>query len=399
MPLFNSRISQSLSQRQTQGLYRQRKPLNRQPSCVQFAGKPQVHINFSSNDYLGLAQCPELIAAWQQGLSVYGAGSGGSPLVTGHHAPHAELEHRLADWLGYDRALLFSTGFSANQAVLFALLGKSDRLIQDKLNHASLMEAGLLSPATMRRFAHNDLNALGALLSAGSDDCVATLVVTEGVFSMDGDQAPLAAISALCRETDSWLMVDDAHGCGVLGEGGRGSAAQAGIKPEICIVTFGKAFGMQGAAVLCSEEVAEYLIQFARHYIYSTAMPPAQAHALCTACDLVQSGDWRREKLAALGHILADELLPDVGLVATETPIKPVLLGSSELAINLSAALAEKGIWVSAIRPPTVPVNQARLRITLSASHTEQQVKALATSLNASFEEVQDAGNQSDSGC
>ncbi|WP_120510560.1 8-amino-7-oxononanoate synthase [Photobacterium salinisoli] len=399
MPLFNSRIAQSLSQRQTQGLYRQRQPLNRQPSCVQFANRQQAHINFSSNDYLGLAQCPELIAAWQQGLSVYGAGSGGSPLVTGHHAPHAELERRLADWLGYDRALLFSTGFSANQAVLFALLGKSDRLIQDKLNHASLMEAGLLSPAIMRRFAHNDLNALQALLNAGSDDGAATLVVTEGVFSMDGDQAPLAEISALCRASQSWLMVDEAHGCGVLGEGGRGSAALAGIKPEICIVTFGKAFGMQGAAVLCSDDVAEYLIQFARHYIYSTAMPPAQAHALCTACDLVQSGDWRRDKLAALGHILNDELLPEVGLVATETPIKPVLLGSSELATRLSASLAEKGIWVSAIRPPTVPLNQARLRITLSASHTEKQVKALATSLNASFEEVQDAGNQSDSGC
>ncbi len=395
MPL-KSRITQALNLRQAQGLYRQRKILTRQASSVRWTDCTQPSVNFSSNDYLGLAQDPALIAAWQQGLSKYGAGSGASPLVTGHHTPHQALETRLAEWLGFERALLFSTGFSANQAVLFALLEKGDFLIQDKLNHASLMEAGMLSPANMRRFAHNDVIALHKMLTANTNEASARLVVTEGVFSMDGDQAPLADISALCQASQSWFMVDDAHGCGILGDEGRGSCQQAGIQPDILIVTFGKAFGMQGAAVLCSQEVAEYLIQFARHYIYSTAMPPAQAHALCTACDLVQAGDWRREKLLALGAILEETLLPEVGLVSTATPIKPVLMGSSERALTLSASLAEKGFWVSAIRPPTVPVNQARLRITLTARHDEDQVREFATQLNASFEEVQDAANPSE---
>ncbi|KDM92316.1 8-amino-7-oxononanoate synthase [Photobacterium galatheae] len=395
MPLKH-RIAQALNQREAQGLYRRRKTLTRQASSVRQANQTQPSLNFSSNDYLGLAQDPTLIAAWQQGLSKYGAGSGASPLVTGHHTPHQSLEARLAEWLGFERALLFSTGFSANQAVLFALLEKGDLLIQDKLNHASLMEAGMLSPAIMRRFAHNDADALHKLLSQNTDENMARLVVTEGVFSMDGDQAPLADIAARCHTSQSWLMVDDAHGCGILGDEGRGSCHQAGIRPDILIVTFGKAFGMQGAAVLCSQDVAEYLIQFARHYVYSTAMPPAQAYALCTACDLVQAGDWRREKLLTLGTILEETLLPEVGLVSTATPIKPVLLGESERALTLSALLSEKGFWVSAIRPPTVPVHQARLRITLTASHSEAHVRELANHLNASFEEVQDAANPSE---
>ncbi|QUJ68489.1 8-amino-7-oxononanoate synthase [Photobacterium sp. GJ3] len=393
MPL-KQRLHQALHQREVQGLYRQRRTLDRQLSEVRLADSQQPVLNFSSNDYLGLAQSPELIQAWQQGLSSYGAGSGASPLVTGHHSPHQNLESRLAEWLGFERALLFSTGFSANQAVLFALLQKGDCLIQDKLNHASLMEAGMLSPATMQRFAHNDVAALQQQLARHEGSDTARLVVTEGVFSMDGDQAPLADIASLCESSQSWLMVDDAHGCGVLGEAGRGSCDQAGIQPDLLVVTFGKAFGMQGAAVLCSQAVAEYLIQFARHYIYSTAMPPAQAFALCTAVDLVRTEHWRREKLLTLGEMLIETLAPDIGLQVTSTPIKPILLGNSERAMSLSASLAEQGIWVSAIRPPTVPVHQARLRITLTASHTEAQVLQLAHCLNASFEEVTDAANQ-----
>ncbi|MDX1301865.1 8-amino-7-oxononanoate synthase [Photobacterium sp.] len=386
---FNQKIEQALAERKAQGLYRQRACLSRNRQRVQAQG--QSLVNFSSNDYLGLAQDPALLAAWQEGLTRYGTGSGASPLVTGFHPAHQELEVQLADWLGYDRALLFNSGFSANQAVLFTLPEKNDLLLQDKLNHASLMEAGMLSPATMRRFAHNDIAALSGLLTksgngktaVNADKQAATpLVITEGVFSMDGDLSPLAEMAQLCRQHDSWLMVDDAHGCGVLGEQGRGSCAYADVKADILVITFGKAFGLSGAAVLCDENTAEYLIQFARHFIYSTAMPPAQAYALSTACRLIQQGDWRREKLQELSHHLAARLDSGIGFVDTLTPIKPLLIGDSEQAVAASQALKERGVWVSAIRPPTVPVNSARLRITLTAAHTLADIECLTTTLN-----------------
>ncbi|MCW8327225.1 8-amino-7-oxononanoate synthase [Photobacterium sp. SDRW27] len=377
MPHFKQRIQQALSERKAQGLYRQCTSLSRSQQVVDCQGSSFV--NFSSNDYLGLAQDPELVAAWQQGLSLYGAGSGASPLVTGFHTAHHELEAQLTDWLGYERALLFSSGFSANQAVLFTLLEKDDVLIQDKLNHASLMEAGMLSPATMRRFAHNDTAALHRTFQRSE---ASSLVVTEGVFSMDGDLSPLAEIKSLCTRYGSWLVVDDAHGCGVLGEQGKGSCEHAGVKADILIVTFGKAFGLQGAAVLCSEDTADYLVQFARHFIYSTAMPPAQAYTLSKACSMIQQGGWRREKLLELSELLSERVESGIDLRATSTPIKPLIIGGSEKAVAVSLALKERGLWVSAIRPPTVPVNSARLRITLTAAHSRADVEKLATGIN-----------------
>ncbi|GHA36940.1 8-amino-7-oxononanoate synthase [Photobacterium aphoticum] len=386
---FNTRIHHALAARTEQGLYRQRSPLSRLDNGR--VARQQPYVNFSSNDYLGLAQSPALITAWQEGLSRYGAGSGASPLVTGYHAPHLELEAQLADWLGFDRALLFNSGFSANQALLFTLLEKGDVLLQDKLNHASLMEAGMLSEATMRRFAHNNPTALARLLAqasrrmdSDSDAKPNTLVVTEGVFSMDGDVAPLAELHRVAMP-QALLAVDDAHGCGVLGEQGRGSCAAAGIKPDILIVTFGKAFGLQGAAILCDHAIAEYLIQFARHYIYSTAMPPAQAYALSRACRLIQQEEWRREVLRDLGGLLKDTLDPAIPLVDTTTPIKPLVLGESQRALSYADALREQGFWVSAIRPPTVPQHTARLRITLTAAHQPDDVKQLAVAINEVF--------------
>lgn len=394
---FNQRIQSALAARQSQGLYRSRTCLERQDCQVLATGSlsqaSSPHhakrcLNFSSNDYLGLAQSPALVEAWQQGLTRYGAGSGASPLVTGYQPAHHRLEKQLADWLGYDRALLFSSGFGANQALLFTLLQKGDLLIQDKLNHASLMEAGMLSEATMRRFAHNDTDALAQLLAKQTNVTSAEtvkMVVTEGVFSMDGDCAPLSAMQTLCHAHQSLLAVDDAHGCGVLGDEGRGSCDQAGIRPDILVVTFGKAFGLQGAAILCNEDLAEYLVQFARHYIYSTAIPPAQAHALSQACSMIQQQHWRREKLQELGHILAEALDPAVELVATDTPIKPVLVGDSQRAVAMSEQLRDRGIWVSAIRPPTVPVNSSRLRITLTANHEPSDIRQLANAINEVF--------------
>ncbi|EOX1767835.1 8-amino-7-oxononanoate synthase [Vibrio cholerae] len=380
MPHFKSRIEQALNEREHSGLTRRLQLLERsaQGELIQ---QDRTYLNFSSNDYLGLANDAELIQAWQTGLARFGAGSGASPMVTGFSSVHAELEHELCHWLGYERAVLFSSGFSANQALLFTLLEKGDLLLQDKLNHASLMEAGMLSPAAMKRFKHNDINHLSQLLSDANN----SLVVTEGVFSMDGDCAPLAQIAAAAKQR-AWVMVDDAHGIGVLGEHGAGSCQAAGIHPEILVVTFGKAFGLAGAAVLCDAHVGDYLTQFARHHVYSTAMPPGQAHALTHAARMIQSQSWRREKLAELLACFDEWCSDTPGYVSTSTPIKPWLLGSSEQAMVASHQLKQQGIWVGAIRPPTVPVGSARLRITLTAAHSKQQVRYLAEQLQRVME-------------
>ncbi|WP_181137492.1 8-amino-7-oxononanoate synthase [Vibrio jasicida] len=376
MPAFKSRIESALVERKTQGL-------NRSMNVV-FAGNQSVlehegrrYINFSSNDYLGLANDQALVRAWQQGLSVYGSGSGASPMVTGFSAAHSNLEAALTEWLGYDRAILFGSGFSANQALLFTLLEKSDVLIQDRLNHASLMEAGALSPAKMKRFKHNDIEHLSSLISGEGNN----LVVTEGVFSMDGDCAPLANIVEVTGNHDAWLAVDDAHGIGVLGESGGGSCELAMVKPEVLIVTFGKAFGMSGAAILCDHATGDFLTQFARHHVYSTAMPPAQAYALTHAVSMVQEQSWRREKLIELSEVYRDSLNDLDGFVETQTSIKPFMIGESELALQVASACRQNGIWVSAIRPPTVPKGTSRLRITLTANHTKEQIQTLSMAL------------------
>ncbi|MCA0937000.1 8-amino-7-oxononanoate synthase [Vibrio alginolyticus] len=376
MPAFKSRIESALSQRKEQGL-------NRSLNLV-FAGNQSIlehdgkrYINFSSNDYLGLANDQALVRAWQQGLSVYGSGSGASPMVTGFSAAHSNLEAALTEWLGYERAILFGSGFSANQALLFTLLEKSDVLLQDRLNHASLMEAGALSPAKMKRFKHNDLVHLKSLI----DEKINNLVVTEGVFSMDGDCAPLAEIAKLTQVNDAWLAVDDAHGIGVLGNTGGGSCEYANVKPEILVVTFGKAFGMSGAAILCDGVTGDFLTQFARHHVYSTAMPPAQAFALTHAVSIVQEQSWRREKLAELGAYYKESLLNTEGFVDTMTPIKPFVVGETEQALTVANSCRQHGFWVTAIRPPTVPSGTSRLRITLTANHSKDQIKTLSHAL------------------
>ncbi|EKO3484978.1 8-amino-7-oxononanoate synthase [Vibrio fluvialis] len=380
MPAFNSRIHQALADREQQGLRRSLQVLERSNQTL-LAQRGQHYINFSSNDYLGLASDAALAHAWQQGLSLYGCGSGASPLVTGFSEAHQTLERTLCEWLGFERAVLFGSGFSANQALLFTLLQKGDLLLQDKLNHASLMEAGMLSSAQMKRFQHNDVDHLTRLL----DEQVTTLVVTEGVFSMDGDQAPLAEIQAALG-SNAWLAVDDAHGVGVLGERGAGSCQAAGIKPQVLVVTFGKAFGLSGAAILCDAALGDYLTQFARHHVYSTAMPPAQAHALTHAAGMIQSEAWRRDKLAELSA-LYHELLCDVpGFVATQTPIKPFVLGSAQRALHIASAMRDAGLWMTAIRPPTVPSGSARLRITLTAHHTPQHIQQMADTLKQCVE-------------
>ncbi|MHA2811650.1 8-amino-7-oxononanoate synthase [Vibrio campbellii] len=376
MPAFKSRIEFALADRKAQGLNRSMNVVfSGNQSILEYEGRR--YINFSSNDYLGLANDQALVRAWQQGLSVYGSGSGASPMVTGFSAAHSNLEAALTEWLGYERAILFGSGFSANQALLFTLLEKSDVLIQDRLNHASLMEAGMLSPAKMKRFKHNDIAHLKSQLSSEDNH----LVVTEGVFSMDGDCAPLADIAEVTSSHDAWFAVDDAHGIGVLGESGGGSCELAKVKPELLIVTFGKAFGMSGAAILCDHATGDFLTQFARHHVYSTAIPPAQAYALTHAVAMIQEQSWRREKLTELNEVYRDGLQDLDGFVETQTSIKPFMIGESELALQVASACRQNGIWVTAIRPPTVPKGTSRLRITLTANHTNEQVKTLSMAL------------------
>ncbi len=337
-------------------------------------------LNFSSNDYLGLSQHPDIIRAWQKGAEQYGIGSGGSGHVTGYSLAHQQLETELAAWLGYPRALLFISGFAANQAVIAALAGKQDRIVADRLSHASLLEAALQSPAQLRRFAHNDVAALNKLLTASCDG--QQLVVTEGVFSMDGDQAPLAEMAESARKAAAWLMVDDAHGIGVLGEEGRGSCFDQGVKPELLVMTFGKAFGVSGAAVLCSDTVADYFLQSARHLIYSTSMPPAQACALSAALKVVRAGDERRVRLHAnIADFRRGLVQLPFSLTESHTAIQPLVVGENSRTLGLSARLRERGFWLTAIRPPTVAPGSARLRVTLTAEHTQQDIVALLEAL------------------
>ena len=375
---FDQRISATLASRKEQGLSRDLTQLEN-ANAVTFQHGKHACINFSSNDYLGLATDSALAKAWQCGIDLFGNGSGASPLVTGFSSAHQVLENRLCEWLGYSRAILFSSGFSANQAMVFALMEKGDLLIQDKLNHASLMEAGMLSPAIMKRFRHNDTAHLKRLIGDNS------LVVTEGVFSMDGDLSPLADIAATTHNK-AWFAVDDAHGIGVLGKQGRGSCDLAGIKPQLLVVTFGKAFGLSGAAILCDEQTGDYLSQFARHHVYSTAIPPSQAYALTHAVDMIESQQWRREKLDELQSCYRDQYSSLPGYVDTQTAIKPLLIGESNRALAVASQLREQGFWVTAIRPPTVAVDSARLRITLTANHSIEQVTQLASALKIALE-------------
>ncbi len=356
------------------------------------------YLSFCSNDYLGLANHPRMIAALKAGADRYGAGSGASHLVTGHQRPHHELEEALAEFTQRPCALLFSTGYMANLGVVAALAGRGDAVFEDRLNHASLLDAGLLSGARLRRYAHNDVGDLARRLSAQKnsrhaptpgDDLASDslLIVTDGVFSMDGDLAPLPQLADVARRHDAWLMVDDAHGFGVLGAHGRGIVEHYGLNQEtvpILIGTLGKALGSFGAFVAGSEDLIEYLIQRARPYIYTTALPPAVAHATLASLRLVQEESWRREHLQQLiARFRCGAAQLGAHLLPSATPIQPLLLGDSATALAISAALRARGIYVTAIRPPTVPAGTARLRIALSAAHSETDVDRLLTALEA----------------
>jgi len=375
-------LQNELDERAAQSLLRKRRTLDTpQSPHIVVDGKP--YLAFCSNDYLGLASHPQLVSALQHGALQWGAGAGAAHLVSGHFAPHHQLEQQLAAFVGKPAGLLFSTGYMANLGVVQALVGKGDTVFADKLNHASLNDAMLLSRADTKRYRHGDMAQLAQLLAQTPSG--RKLVITDAVFSMDGDIAPLRELLALCEQHGAWLYVDDAHGFGVLGGQGRGSLAHFGIaSPRIIyMATLGKAAGVSGAFVAAEQAVIDTLVNHAHSYVYTTATPPALSVALSQSLQLIAQGDEQRAHLKQLVEQLRNGLadLP-WQLMPSDTAIQPLLIGDNAQALRLSEALRERGIWVAAIRPPTVPQGTARLRITLSAAHSEADVEQLVGALH-----------------
>lgn len=366
-----------------------RKHLYRQRHILESAQGPVIQIdntaylNFCSNDYLGLANHEAVIASFQQAANRYGVGSGASHLIIGHHRLHHELEEKLAEFTNRPGVVLFSTGYMANMGVINALLGKKDAIFEDRLNHASLLDAGRLSGARFQRYLHCDsLNLKQRLLRTQARR---KMVVTDGVFSMDGNCAPLNSLVEITKQNSAWLMVDEAHGLGVLGKTGVGSVEEHGLSAEdapVLMGTLGKSLGTMGAFVAGSQDLAETLIQFARTYIFTTALPPAIAAATLTSLELLRQQTWRREKLKSLiARFCKGASALGLPLKPSATAIQPLMAGTAENAMALHFALKSQGLLVNAIRPPSVPVNACRLRVTLSAVHTETQIDQLLEGL------------------
>tara|TARA_R110001599_G_scaffold353459_1_gene592411 strand:- start:108904 stop:110112 length:1209 start_codon:yes stop_codon:yes gene_type:complete len=391
MGALSDRLDAGLALRRHENLIRHRQTLqSAQGPLVQLGGRQ--YLNFCSNDYLGLAAHPRIIAAFKRAADRYGVGSGASHLVCGHSEMHHQLEEALADFTGRPRALLFSSGYMANTGILTSLLQRGDYVFEDRLNHASLLDGGLYSGARFQRFPHGDVAALERkLVTAGKGAAEGDrrngakgsvkLVVVDGVFSMDGDIAPLQELAACCARHDASLMVDDAHGFGVMGKNGAGSTEAAGLgstEVPVLMATLGKALGTSGAFVAGSELLIEALIQQARTYIYTTALPPAVAAASLESLRLLHDESWRREHLASLiarfRHGAQQLGLP---LMPSTSAIQPLMVGDAARALDLSDKLRQRGLLIGAIRPPTVPAGTSRLRITLSAAHSEEQVDQL----------------------
>ncbi len=381
------RCLQKIAAIQSKALYRSRIPMSRLKGAEVY-DQNQSYITFNSNDYLGLSQHPKVIAALRSGAEAHGVGSGGSPLLGGYHPAHEALEAELAEFLETPRVLLFSTGYAANLSVLTSLIHPTDALLQDRLNHASLIDAGRYSQARFNRYHHRDLEDLVSRLESSSTD--QRWIVTDGVFSVDGDIAPLAQLTQISSQYQTALIVDDAHGIGILGPSGKGTVHHENVPPHAVTLTtgsFGIAFGTFGAFVAGSETLIEMLIQSARGYIYTTAFPPAIAEATRTSLQLLQEADNQRTYLKDLIRYFqtcTNQL--NLTTLPSETPIQPILIGDNETTLLLANALQTSGFLVGAIRPPTVPNNTARLRITLTIhhkkSHIDQLLSTLATLLS-----------------
>lgn len=381
-------LQEKLNQRKDNGLLRQRRLLD-SPQAEHIVANDQPFLSFCSNDYLGLANHPALIDAMQKAAGEAGVGSGASNLITGHHRYHDDLERQLATFVGLPAALLFSTGYMANIGVLGALLGRHDAIFADKLNHACLNDGSYYSQAAFHRFAHNDVQALEALLKQST--AKVKMIAVDAVFSMDGDIAPIPAYLALCEQYDAYLYIDDAHGFGVLGKHGAGSLSHFNLKsPRILMMaTLGKAAGVAGAFVAGEQVVIDYLIQTAKSYVYSTPAPPALSAALSASVNIIEQGDHLRTHLYRLIAYFKQHLtLKKWHLMPSDTTIQPLVVGDNFQALRLSEQLQQQGILVPAIRPPTVPVNTARLRISISAAHQIADIQQLISAIQKAEESM-----------
>jgi 8-amino-7-oxononanoate synthase len=376
-------FADTLCRLKAEGRYRQRRVLSAVQSTEDVCESARV-VNFCSNDYLGLADHPEVRLAFKRGVDQYGVGARASHLICGHTAAHHELEQELSEFTGRDRALFFSTGYMANLGVISALARRGDHVFEDRLNHASLLDGARLSGARLQRYPHADAGALADLLAASSGT---KWVASDGVFSMDGDIAPLSALARIADRHRAGLVVDDAHGFGVLGARGAGTVEHHGLSQEdvpVLVGTLGKAFGTFGAFVAGSNDLIDFLVQTARTYIYTTAVPPAVAEATRASLRLVMAEDWRRERVRSLVQRFK-EGARQLGfpLTGSTTPIQIIPVGADETAVMLGQALFDRGFWVGVVRPPTVPVGTARLRLTLTAAHEPEQVDALLDALGS----------------
>lgn len=376
-------LAPALQQRREQHLYRQRRTVEGKQG-VEFRIDGNTMLSFCSNDYLGLAGSPELANTLSKAADQFACGSGAAHLITGHHIEHQRLEEELAEFTQRPRALLFSTGYMANMGTINALSTPDTLIAHDALNHASLLDGGWLSRGVSKRYTHADIESANTVLSSSA--CARKLLVTDGVFSMDGDLAPLPELAATAQQHDAFVMVDDAHGIGVLGQHGGGICEHYHLGVDdvpILMGTLGKGFGSFGAFVAGSETLIESLIQFGRTYIYTTALPAAVASATRAALELVKHGEHRREHLGTLiAHFRQQAKQLGLPLMASDTPIQPLLIGDAAVALSVAAALNDEGILITPIRPPTVPVATARLRITFSASHSLQHIDRLITALD-----------------
>ena len=381
MPPPFSELAANLDDLALQGLYRSRR-VSASPQGIKLDIDGKAVVNFCSNDYLGLANHPDVVNAFKAAVDQYGVGSGSAHLICGHSAAHHALEEELAEFTGRDRALLFSTGYMANLGVISALVGRGDAVFEDRLNHASLLDGGLLSGARFKRYAHGDLGNLEDKLAQASGN---KLIVSDGVFSMDGDVAPLDKLALAAKNHQAWLMVDDAHGLGVIGAQGGGVLEHYGLTQQdvpVLMGTLGKGIGTFGAFVAGSEDLIETLIQKARTYIYTTALPASVAEATRASLKIVSAESWRRDKLINLTErfrLGAAQL--GLTLMDSSSAIQPVLIGDSQKAVDISNTLMEAGFLVSAIRPPTVMQGSARLRVTFSALHEPLHVDQLLDAL------------------
>ncbi len=343
------------------------------------------YVNFSSNDYLGLNHHPEINQALAIGADKFGTCASGSSLITGYSYAHQALEHDICDWLNKPKCLLFASGFSANTALMQALGHKSSQLYLDKLSHASLIDGALSSDAKVKRFLHNDIEQLQRLISKNQqaeahDDELNQVIVSEGVFSMDGDQADVANLAKIAKQHQALLYLDDAHSIGVIGKKGQGSSSLADI--DVVMATLGKSIATSGAFVACDNNLADYLINFSRHYIYSTAISPALAWATKKSIEIIQAEHWRREKINELSKLLTEKLSQKIQLIENSSSIHAIVIGDETSTLDVCQQLRNKGIWLTAIRPPTVPFNSSRLRVTITASHEVKDINYLASCIN-----------------